>query len=187
MRINDIIKHQLQSCNDMIKERCGEFLYQSGGLPLLKNLPSTYQDFHKVKVRKRSIQQSEIVETFNQTFQHEIKQLRQRAVFVNGDNYTVNKTDNEEPFYIFPIDGFKFIYNPEVQNSSHEYKTAFSEILQHLGENKGHQVLQDLLKMTYSSSTLNEAIQSTAEIIIYNIPYFYAVRATAQPYNQIIP
>jgi len=60
------------------------------------------------------------MQSFNVVFEDEMRQFRQRSLFANGDIFleTVAFDDNVEPFYVFPIDGFDYVYSKEVTNSS---------------------------------------------------------------------
>lgn len=192
MRVDDLIQpDDAREELHILTERCSEYIDDSGGKPLLKNLPSEYGDFHKVKVRFRKKlpeNSSDFTETFNEAFEQELHNLRQRAVFANGEvSFESADTDDLEPFYIFPIDGYRFMYSKEVENSSEDYQTVFDAIFEQFGSDKGNEVITDLLKFTYTSAKLEEGIDSGSEIIIYNIPYFYAVRAsTVENYNSLL-
>jgi len=181
MRVDDLI-HSEENREELLilVERCSQFFVEAEGRPLLKNLPADYDDFHKVKVRKRQLKgdDKEFTETFNDAFEDELRDLRERAVFSNGTvSFEPADTQEQEPFYIFPIDGFRFLYSREVENSSNEYKTLFDTIFEEFGAVRGNEVITDLLKFTYTGNTLHEGIDSGSEIIIYNISYFYAIRA----------
>ena len=52
--------------------------------------------------------------------------------------------------------------------------------------NEADQIIADLLQYTYISDTLNEGIKSQAEIILYNIPFYYAVRANTIDYGDLL-
>lgn len=158
-----------------LKKHCGDFVEESRGLPILKNLPSSYNDFHKVKVRKRK-SRTEFTETFNEAFDDEFSELRQRAVFANGHLLLSEVNDDLEPFYVFPVNGYKYLYSTEVQNSNQEYQTVFEAIFDALDENVAEETFRDLLKFSYKSTNLYEGIKAGAEIILYSIPYYYAVR-----------
>jgi hypothetical protein len=179
MRINDLLvikKINNELC--LIKDRCSIFLEQSRGQPLLKNLSCNYQDFDKVKVRKRK-DNCEFAEAFNEAFETQHPGLRQRAVFANGaPSFEPADDPNLEPFFIFPVDGFKFMYSREVKNSGQEYKQVFETLFEQFGEEKGNEVITDLLRFTYTSDNLHEGIASGSEIIIYGIPFFYVVRCS---------
>lgn len=177
MFLNDILNRKKQT--SPITLECDQFLTMSEGYPLLRNLPKTYDDFYKVKVRKRKIK-DRFTKTFNEAFD-DIPDLRQRAIFAY-DNIT--ETGQQEPFYIFPINGFKFMYSHEVTNSKDDYKQAFELIIEYVGDKT---VMEQLLKYTYTDTNLVEGITHGSEIIIYNIPYFYAIRAsTITNYTDLI-
>ena len=155
MRVDDLIQSD-DSREELaiIAERCSQFVEEAAGNPLLKNLPSEYGDFHKVKVRKRKRRKQdpseEFAEVFNEAFEEELHDLRERAVFTNGES-SFEGADSEElePFYIFPIDGYRFMYSREVENSSQDYKAVFDSIFEQFGATKGNEVISDLLKFTY--------------------------------------
>lgn len=171
MQLNEIIHNKIKTTHPLNKE-CSIFLKESQGQPILKNLPSTYEDFHKVKLRQRK-KKGEFYKTFNEAFDN-IPNLRQRSITVNGESTFVAENKETEPFFIFPIDGYKFMYSLEVMNSKQDYKDAFEKIVE-IFEDK--EIVEDLLKYTYTSKNLLEGIEHGSEIIIYNIPYCYAIRA----------
>lgn len=187
MLVNDIIEQsQQQEELRLIKARCQQFLHESQQNPLLKNLPITYGDFHKVKVRHKRIEQ-QFDETFNDAFTDKHKALRQRAVFTHGIiSFEPPIAEDLEPFYIFPIDGYRFLYSKEVENSSNDYKQVFDTLLEQLGE-QGMEMINDLLRVTYTENNLVEGIESGSEIILFNIPYYYAIRvSTSRNYQHLL-
>ena len=192
MRVDDLIQSdETREELQIIAERCSQFLDESKGLPLLKNLPSEYGDFHKVKVRKRRQRKQddkEFAETFNGAFEDELRDLRERAVFANGlISFESADMPELEPFFIFPIDGYQFMYSREVENSSQEYKMVFDSIFEEFGTEKGNEVITDLLKFNYTDEDLKEGIESGSEIILYNVPYFYAIRTkTVEYYGNLL-
>jgi len=171
-----------------IKTTCINFINESNNLPLLKNLPINYNDLHKVKVRwKKSV--NTFSEAFNQAFKHEQGGLRQRAIFTNGASSLQAVLDDQEPFYVFPIDGYKYTYSKEVENSSEEYKKTFDAVFEQFGNDKGQaiDIITELLRFTYANNNLHEGIEQGAEIIIYNIPFYYAVRTSKfEDYNELL-
>jgi len=187
MRVKDII----YNCNignlELIKNQCSQFIDESGGFPVARNLPRTYEDFQKVKVRKRK-HTNEFSNTFNGAFKDELNDLRERAIFVNGvTTFEESHGDSTEPFYIFPINGFKFLYSKEVENSTQNYKQVFESVFCQMGEESGKEVLTDLLRFTYVSENLSAGIESGAEIILYGIPYYYALRESRiDNYNELL-
>jgi len=163
--------------SSLIKAECSQFLKESAGLPLLKPLPSTYLPFQKVKVRQQK--RNDVVgEIFNEAFREKFTNLRQRAVFTYTQPPLVES--QQELFYVFPINGYHFLYSKEVTNSSHDYRRVVDTLFEHFGDSlKASEVVTDMLKYTYSSTNLREGIESHAEVILYGIPYYYAVKATA--------
>lgn len=189
MRINEVLViTETHNELDILAERCHQFFDESCGHPLLKNLPRSYSDLHKVKVRKRRAEDTEFAETFNEAFERQHPGLRQRAIFANGrPSFQRSSDPSVEPFYVFPVDGYKFIYSREVQNSGQEYKHIFETLFEQFGEEKGNAVATDLLRFTYTSERLDEGIETGCEIIVYGIPYFYGVRAsTVDSYDQLL-
>lgn len=189
MRINDLYKRDKHVKEiDLLRMNCAQFLRESRGLPIFKNLSVEYHDLHKVKVRKRKGESGDFTETFNEAFEKQHPGLRQRAIFANGvTSFQPIFTEGQEPFYVFPIDGYKFMYSREVENSGQEYKQVFDTLFEQFGEQKGNEVITDLLRFTYTSKDLHEGISSGSELIIYGIPCFYAVRTTVtEDYHELL-
>ena len=189
MLINDVLHFTDYSGFEPIGESCHQFFSEAGGFPMVKLLPRTYQDFQKVKIRKRK-HVSSFANSFNEAFNHEMHQLRERSLFANGEIYLENKAivDNTlEPFYVFPIDGYDYIYNKEVTNSSKNYSEVFNEIFNQLGESSADKVFAELMKFSYTSENLQEGLETGAEIIVYGIPYYYSIRRSAiNDYNNLL-
>ena len=188
MDIDDLLKDPNSESGELwlLNTRCSQFICESGTIPLLKNLPVSYEDFHRVKVRKRKID-DEFDNVFNEAFCDEVYQLRQRAMFANGpDSFEVAVDERSEPFFVFPIDGFKFMYSSEVKNSNDDYKAVFETIVERCGDDSLDMVT-DLLKFTYTHERLCEGLENGCEIIIYNIPFYYALRAsTVDDYDELL-
>ncbi len=72
MRINDLYEN-IESTKEvqLLKTNCAQFFTESSGLPLFKNLSTSYNDFHKVKVRKRKGESGDFTETFNEAFEQQ--------------------------------------------------------------------------------------------------------------------
>jgi hypothetical protein len=158
---------------------CSEFLKQSNGKPLVKFLPKEGPDQRKIKVRKRKTD-SKFDKVFNTVFsQH--PDLRQRAVFCSGAS-GLREEDAEadlEPFYVFPPDGFKYIYSPNVYRSSIQYQDTLDRFLDVMGENAAIETFKEVLKYDYIGSNLIDGIGQGCEIIVYNVPYFFAIRTSS--------
>jgi len=157
---------------NIIKQQCFQFLEESYGFPLYKSLPSTYQDFQKVKVRYKK-QNSIIGETFNSAFD---SQISQRAVFANGGK-TFHRNEGENSFYIFPINGYRYLYSSEVENSNLDYQAVFDSLCEKFDTQKTMDIVTEMMRYTYTDNNLSEGISNGCEIILFDIPYYYAVRA----------
>jgi hypothetical protein len=158
-----------------ITEECSQFLQESNGFPLLKNLPVDNHGFRKVKVRKKKKQQNVLIEAFNETFNNH-SNLMERSIFAHGMNSFIPVCSDEvEPFYIFPINGYKFLFAENVANTTEVYKTTLATLIENYGE-KGLKIFKEVLKYQYTFDNLIEGLATNSEIIIYDIPYYYAIR-----------
>lgn len=182
MNLNEILFEQpidfdITSIKNTLHVECSQFLTESEGNPLFKNLQISYNNFQKVKIRLKK-RVDTITEVFNETFKNETHHLSQRAIFSSGVK-NVEETETTEPFFIFPVNGYRFLYSKEVTSSSDQYKHVFESLLSTLHDNQtALELVSDILKFSYESKNLVEGINSEAEIIIYNIPYYYAVRSS---------
>lgn len=169
----------------IIRTECSQFLEESGEIPLHKILPTTYNDIQKVKARFKK-KTDEVSNYFNKAFETETSNLRQRAIFAYTTPPTI--TEDLDLFYVFPINQYKFLYSPEVTNSNSNYKQVIDTLFETFSDvNEATEIITDLLKYTYSAQNLYEGLSSSAEIIFYGIPYYYAVRVTPKiTYKQII-
>lgn len=168
-----------------IRTNCSQFLAESASMPLYKSLPSTYYNFHKVKVRLQK-RKDEVSDVFEQAFGQNFANFRQRAVFAYPNAPQV--TEGTDSFYIFPVNGYKFLYSKEVTNSSNDYKTVIDTLFEQFeDQTQASDIVTDLLKYTYSSVNLREGIACDSEIIVYGIPFYYAVRTTAcEDYHSLL-
>ena len=141
-----------------LKSQCSQFMSESGGLPVYKTINKTEQ-FVKVKARLRK-GHSQFSETFNKAFEH-TSNLRQRAIFAHGQQLT-----ESNQYYLFPTNGFKYVYNPQIENSS---------IYEGVQSSVDDEVFADLLKQNYTNSMLSEGIESGSELLFHNVPFCYAV------------
>ena len=184
MNLDEVLLGKTRKIHPVIKE-CSNFLENARGLPLLKNLPAQYEDFRKVKLRRRKQKgKDEFAKTFNEAF-GDIPDLRQRAMFANGPSSFIAETEDKEPFYVFPTDGFKFMYSLEVTNSNTDYMEAFDTILSQFHGN--NELMEQVLKYTYTHDALHEGIEHGSEIILYNMPYCYAIRQrSAECYEDLL-
>lgn len=150
-----------------IANECSQFITESTGRYVVKNLPKKYQGFSKVKVRVGKTK-DKISENFNIAFKDRSYKIHERAIFAYTNINLLTNENDKEPFYIFPIDGYKILYNPEVKN----LQTAYESI------EIDNDLMTDVLSMSYDSGELSEVISHQCEIIFYSIPYYYAIRSS---------
>lgn len=164
----------------VLQEQCSSFIAESRRIPILKNLPTKYHDCHKVKVRKQKAH-AKITIPFNEAFDNHTHHIRQRSIFANGQRSFVSEAFQLEPFYVFPIDGYQFIYSKTVTDSFDAYTQVFESLIDRFGPEVGNKMLTDVLKFSYTNDKLAEGIASGSEIVLYNIPFYYAVRVSSTP------
>ena len=163
-----------------ILEECSDFLSENGSNPLVKTLKKDTRHLRKVKVRTKR-KNEPFIKTFNKAFDDSFHNIYGRSIFCNG-NHTKKINENMELVYVFPINGFKFLFNPNVEYHM-EYDKTFKEIKGKLSSTDIKNIMVDMIEYSYSSCkyTLKEASFSGKEVIIYNIPYYYAVRVDRHP------
>lgn len=186
MLVQHIVSQAPKTHLSIIAERCSQFLDEADGQPLFKNLPVEYSNIHRVKARKRNVS-NPFVSTFNEAFQHHVDDLCQKAIFANGiASFKPSLGEGLEPFYIFPIDGYNFLYSAEVESSTEDYKHVFDVMFEQFGVEKGRKMVLEILKYGYKQTELREGIDRGAEIILFNIPHYYAVRTAAHEYSTLL-
>lgn len=176
MLVEDLIQlPQYSIVVNTIRQQCSNYLSECEGNYLTKQLPNTYLDFQKVKVRLHK-PSSNIDFIFNEAFQDKQQKLRQRAVITNSTS--VSNNPELDTFCVFPINGYRFIYNKGILNSTVEIADTIDVLNNTLMSGSSNDMLTDVLKRTYVSTNLREGIQSNAEVILYGIPYYYVIRAS---------
>lgn len=187
MRINQIFEQEaFTEYNQILRKiakECSSFLCDSQNLPVYKSLPDTYDNIQKIKVRKHR-QTTKFSQTFNEAFEDDVRDLRQRAVFTNSKN--TDLTEGADLFYVFPKNGFKFMYCTEVTQSDSDYQQVFDSLFEQFDDDKAEQMIHDLLKFTYVRENLVEGIKKEVEVLFYNIPYYYAARADVFEYEELL-
>lgn len=159
-----------------IAEKCSDFLKESRGRPLYRNLPCTYADVHRVKARHTK-HHSSVASLLDEAFTASAPKLSARGVRAYA--ISTSPQENMDAFYVFPVDGFKYTYNPNVKNYDAEIAASVAVISKYTTEAQA--IAAELIKMAYTQTDLAEGIASGAEIIVYNSPCFYAVRTSAVP------
>ena len=151
--------HFESSFDDLLQQielDCSHYLQSS--VTLFKQLPSTTQNAQKVKLRHR--RSDDFHQNFNECF--DVSKLYERSLTC----YTTlsrELTEGFEWFAIFPPNSFKYLYNP-----------ACSDL------NNLRDVDPTLLKQVVDLSYFSEQLQSHThldpEVIIFNMPSYYAIR-----------
>jgi len=163
-----------------IVRECSDFLRNSEGHPLVKFLATAGPDSRKIKVRKRKAA-SEFDESFNNVFINH-PDLRQRCIFANGErglslvDNNFSAEGNLDAFYIFPVNGFQFIYSPHVFNSSIQYRETLERFLEVMGNVDAIMAFSEVLKYDYTSTKFAEGLSLGSEMILYGLQYYYAIR-----------
>lgn len=156
----------------IIKE-CSRFLSQSDNNPLFKLLPSHGEGFRKIKMRKKRTHEHEIEKYFDMAFMEEYKDLRLRSMIAHTKEPSVI-TEGKEPFYIFPIDGFKILVNPVVDDYNN-YIFSLERALRSANVDS-QSILNDLFSNGYIQSDIKSAATHKSDVFIYGISHYYAIR-----------
>lgn len=164
---------------DTVLRQCSQFLKESNNSPLLRALPVHGEGFRKIKLRKKNKYSNPVEKYFDIAFKSNYKDLRLRSMIVRGIPPTVleNKT---ELFYVFPINGYRILYNRQIEDYT-SYANAIAPLM------TDGDLISDVVEYTYEHNNLHEAIASGAEILIYDIPYYYAIRCSlAENYESLV-
>lgn len=168
-----------------ITDNCSVFLQQSQGIPLVKNLPTQSDGFRRVKVRKQKIK-NDLDGIYNSAFDYHTY-LKQRCVISYTLESLPEPTENNEPFYIFPINGYRFLFSKNVDDSNKMYYEMLKSLESEIGLNRSQALMEDVLKFSYEDTDLYEALSNKCEIIVFGIPYFYAVKTSiVEDYRELI-
>ncbi len=160
----------------IIRESCSSFLADSLGMPLYKVQPATIDTFRRVKVRQRK-DVDVVTEAFNSAFVDMAHSIRQRSIIVESMPPTIT-TPNTVPVYVFPVNKFNFLYSTTVKNSAEVYDQLYETLcVNDIETQSAMTIVVDLIRSTYTNDSLVEGIMSGSEIIIYNIPAYFTIRA----------
>jgi hypothetical protein len=182
MQVRDIL-YEKPTDFAIIQADCSQFLAESQSHFVTRLLPTSYSNVQRVKIRQQR-RADVVTRVFNEAF-NQVHNLRQRSMI--AQSFVPPRSDTHEPFYVFPINGYNYMYSREVQDSSLNYKQAIDVMFEQFDENTAANIISDVMKYTYTTSNLVEGISAKAEIIFYNIPYYYAVRSSQYPdYNTLI-
>lgn len=162
-----------------ILKECNTFLNTTK--PLYKILRSSGEGFRRIKIRKKSKYVYGIEKYFDMAFTSQYKDLRLRSMVA----HTVRPTeipDGSELFYVFPVDGFKILYNKQIP----EHLKYMAELDDVIGDDIAEVVLPALFNGSYSDD-ITSALESNSDVLIFDIPCYYAVRVSlVEDYNNFI-
>lgn len=156
----------------LVKE-CSQFLQQSEKNPLFKLLPSHGEGFRKVKIRKKKTHEYKIEKYFDIAFMGEYKDLRLRSLIAHTKEPDIIP-EGRELFYVFPVDGYKVLVNPVIQDYK-EFIFSLECALQTANIDSSS-ILNDLFSTGYSESDIKSAAAHKSDIFIYGISHYYAIR-----------
>jgi len=158
-----------------IQTECTEFLSTANDLPLIKVRKINESNFKKVKVRTKTTA-DHFVGAFNEAFHDTYRNIHGRSIFCNGKHAKATEDEFEE-IYVFPINGFEYLFNPNIEFHE-EYKKIYAKLNNSMEESDAERLLIDMIEYSYLNIDTNfyEALFSQKEVIIYNIPYYYAVK-----------
>lgn len=153
----------------IIQTECQQFVKETNR-PLFKQL-LIEDEFKRVKNRY----QAPVTESY--------ATLLSEALSATGAHVRLERSviASSEPgnYYVFPVDGYRYAYHPGTRN----LKEHVDGLLQAVSED----LVRDVLLAQNMTTNLHEALSERIECIVYNIPYFYAVRADQIPnYPQFI-
>jgi hypothetical protein len=160
-----------------IRASCNHFL-ETTSTPLMRSLKTDGRHFMKVKVRLRK-NHNDFTDVFNEALfqKYHVANIHQRSIFANGPS-SFESTESNIPYYVFPIDGFKFLYSVQVKNSTTQFNNTFESLSKDIHDDDHvNAVIRDLMIYTYTSDDLERGIVEGSEIVMYNVPYYYAVNA----------
>lgn len=161
---------------DTLRTGCADFLRESSGIPLVKMLPKSTHGFCKIKVRKR---RTDIFSTvFNEVYKETHKEILNRSILANGIWATDDRGGTREPFFVFPINGYKFMYSVDSTICTEETKQSLFFLLETMHIDDVADILDSNLPSLYTCDNLKEGLEMGSEMMVFGIPYFYAVRCS---------
>jgi hypothetical protein len=155
----------------LLKNNCSRFIKESKGLPIFKQLPATSEAVSRIKVRHKA-------NPINQFFAESI--LRGTS----GGKTIIESKSTPYPdrhnFWMFPTNGYSYLYSPQVQNYRQCIETAQAQT-------SDPDLIRELVQSMHISSNLAEGIELGTEILWYGISSYYAVDCSCfMDYNELL-
>lgn len=166
-----------------IIRECSDFLKASNGVPLVRMLPMDGPTVRDVKIRKKK-STTPVDEAFNTVFSDH-PNLRQRCVFANGSHA---KSDNPllEEYYVFPKNGFKFMYSTSVTNSGQQYGEVLANLNTVMSPEAAASTITDVLTYDYKTEDLYSGLVCGCEIIVFGSSSYIALsRESVKSYSTL--
>lgn len=156
-----------------IQTQCSDFLRMSNRIPMKKCLPRSKEGFAKVKVRHK--RDTNFITALNENFKDRDPILGNRCVYAGGHWQTCD--NNSEQYFIFPPNGFKFIYIENDSFSTRNFSDNFN-LIYDFSDDLSRLILKNVLQESVGCGTLEEGLSSNSEVLIYNVSYYYAVKCS---------
>ena len=175
----------MQNEIDSIRQYCKTYIAESSGLPLYRSLTRVGNDIRRIKVRHRKAPDSNLESCFQGAIGQEYPNLLGRTVFA----YPTPIADslNYESFYVFAPDGFRYLYNTAIRDSLAEYSFLFDRLTEHFDEiGEAKSAIMDSIDLGYTQDNLVAGISCGAEILLYDISHYYAVRSSLFDYQDLL-
>lgn len=164
---------------DIINE-CSVYLNEYTGPPFIKWIPNEITvDNPIIKIKLRYKKNST---TFDDLFNEALstKNLRQRSLFLKN-----SPIKDHSPFFIFPPNGYKTLYNTMVNESIDLKEQLFEPLLQLKCTNTIRSLFKEVLELYYKSDDPTEALSQNKEVILYDIPYVYGIKKGNIDFNTV--
>lgn len=174
-----------------LRSFCSQFLSDSDGHPLYKRLVPTYGNFSRVKIRySPNKKQEAVIEAVDRAFKDKfgISDIHRRALFATSLIPTISEGDNLNNYYIFPVNGYQYLYNSEISTPENR-KQTFTDLFENFSNEitSCQEVISQLVDYSYTNTNLVNGIERGSEIIIFNIPHYFAINTnTVRSYDELL-
>lgn len=161
---------------------CRQFLSESNGQPLYKMLPTNGEGFRRVKIRRKARHSHLLEKYFDMAFREEYPDLRLRSMVAHTRIPTDVSSPYEELFYVFPTDGYKVLFNRNL-NDYETYLDSLNPLI-----SSSETLVKDVIEYSFEKSLhIHEAIEIGGDVLVYNIQNYYAIRASLiADYNNFV-
>lgn len=163
-----------------IMKECSSYLNQYEGPPFIKWIPNSAADDRtilKIKLRHRKNHS-----TFDDYFNYALskKGLRQKALFIKND-----PENNSSPYFIIPPNGYQTLYSSMVHDSKELEEKLFKPLLTLNCVETIKSLFKEVLELHYTDTDPSQAIVQNREVILYNVPYVYAIKQGQADFDTI--